>query len=215
MSRAPSGLPPGPRMPATGQTLAFAAQPEAFLRRAHERYGDIFSLRFLREGRLVLLTDPAHIRELLTSDHTVARAGLANKFLKPLVGSESVIVLDGDSHVARRRLLLPAFHRERLAGYQAEIRRVAGAHVGRWQDGASFRVVTAMRAMTMEVITNVVLGISDGDRRDEARRVLGALVRAAAARSAAAMTLALGYDRAARNPIAHAAKRPVHRFIDE
>ncbi len=52
-------LPPGPRAPAVWQTLAWMARPAAFMRGAHERFGDPVTIRtYWTEEPMVLFSHP-------------------------------------------------------------------------------------------------------------------------------------------------------------
>src|SRR3954464_950756 len=97
-------LPPGPRAPRLAQTFAWGLRPVEFLECARARFGDAFTLRLAHEGSWVVLSDPGAIREGVTADTDVARAGEGNAFLAPLLGDRSVMLLDGADHLARRRL---------------------------------------------------------------------------------------------------------------
>ena len=66
------GLPPGPRLPRALQTLLWAARPISFMQRARRRYGDTFTIRPYAFGNIVVLADPAHIKEVFTGDRDVS-----------------------------------------------------------------------------------------------------------------------------------------------
>jgi cytochrome P450 family 135 len=102
-------LPPGPRSPAVVNSLRFAYRPLAVLREWRRRFGDVFTVRFLGFGAGVYVADPEAIRELFTGDQSDLRAGEANSFMEPVLGANSVLVLDGPEHLRQRKLLLPPF----------------------------------------------------------------------------------------------------------
>src|SRR5919197_4119738 len=102
--------PPGPRVPAVVQSALFSAQPVAFLDACRRRYGGVFQVRIVPFGRLTYLADPAACREVFTGDTGVFRAGAANVFMEPTLGSSSLLLLDGDEHLRTRKLMLPPFH---------------------------------------------------------------------------------------------------------
>src|SRR5947207_124085 len=92
-------LPPGPSLPGAAQTLRWVVRPTAFMEECRRRYGDCFTLRIASEGRWVLVSDPESIRRVFTGNPEHLRAGEANAILRPVVGSESVLLLDGPSHL--------------------------------------------------------------------------------------------------------------------
>ena len=117
---------PGSREPAWLQTARFARDPDGFLARGEARYGSIFRVKFIGFGRYLYVTTPALAREVYASDRTVGRAAAARKdFLEPVVGRHSLLLLEGDEWLRHRKLLGPAFHRRRVAEYEAEIARLA------------------------------------------------------------------------------------------
>jgi cytochrome P450 family 135 len=158
-------LPPGPRMPSGLQTLAWARRPLAFLEAAHERYGDIFTLRIRRGSPWVVLADPEQVREVFTTAVGAgAGAAEANPLLGPLLGSRSVMLLDEPEHTAQRKLVLPSFHGERMRGYDAMIVEVARREIATWPVGEPFALWPRMQAISMEVVMRAVFGDSGSER---------------------------------------------------
>ena len=103
--------------------------------RAGESYGDSFSVNFLGfERPMVMISDPAAIKAL----YTRARHGLPpgrNIVLEPIVGPRSLLLLEGADHLAHRKLMLPAFHGERMRSYEPMVerdRRPPRSTPGRW-----------------------------------------------------------------------------------
>jgi cytochrome P450 len=207
-------LPPGPRAPRLVQTLEWGLRPVEFLERARARHGDAFTLRLAHEGTWVVLSDPEAIRDVLTADPAIARAGEANAFLGPLLGPQSVMLLDAPAHLERRRLLLPPLHGERLRGHETVMRDAVAREVATWRDGRRLRVLDAMRRVTLDVIVRAVFGVEEAARVREAHEAIAALTRFSTRRSTMLGVLALGYRNAARHPWLHAARRPVERVID-
>src|SRR4051812_10335555 len=82
------------------------------------RHGPVFSIHLPRLAQpMVFFAEPAAVRELWTGDPDVLHAGEANVILRSILGDGSVILLDGERHLAERRLLLPPFHGERMRAY--------------------------------------------------------------------------------------------------
>ena len=106
-SAAPLRLPPGPRLPASVQTLRLAADPVGFSRALPLPLRDAVTIDLLGFGRTVWVTDPELVKRVLASPEELS-AGQANRVTEPIIGSESVINSDGDVHGERRRRLGPA-----------------------------------------------------------------------------------------------------------
>jgi cytochrome P450 len=120
----PAGLPPGPPYPAAIQAIGFWTRPLAFLERCRQRYGRRFTIKLPFAPPFVMLTDPAEVKEVFTAAPDVLRPGSGARVLEPVVGTNSVILLDEAPHIEQRKLMLPAFHgerMERLTGLMAEV----------------------------------------------------------------------------------------------
>ena len=118
---APSELPPGPRRPLPLQTLRFGLDPYGLFESAHRAFGDVFTLRVMAET-WVVLAHPAAVRELYGHGPDELDSGVANMSLRPLLGTENLLLLDGAEHLRRRRLVLPPFHGERMREYERCVR---------------------------------------------------------------------------------------------
>src|ERR1700722_12278398 len=117
-------LPPGPRMPTALQTFGLWSRPTAFIEHARARYGHRFTLNVIGQPPFVVLSDPDEIKEVFTAPPEVLHPGEGARILERLLGKHSVILLDEEPHLEQRKLLLPAFHGERmqrLSGLMAEL----------------------------------------------------------------------------------------------
>jgi cytochrome P450 len=167
-----SELSPGPRAPATVNTARLLRRPLESLLGWQRRYGDVFTVRYLIFGTGVYIADPAAIRELLTGDQSDLHAGEANAPLSPVLGSNSVLVLDGPRHMRQRKLLLPPFQGSAVRSFREVIREVAQEEVAGWKVGAEFRMRDRMRALTFEVICRAVFGVTERERIERLRATL-------------------------------------------
>ena len=158
-------LPPGPTEPPVVQTLRWLLRPISFLESCRRRYGDVFSVSFLGfRTPMVMLSDPEAVRAL----YTVPEHGLPpgrTVALQPILGARSLLLLEGREHLARRRLMLPPFHGERMRAYEATVREIVAEEVQRWPEGTPFALHPSMQAVTLEVILRAVFGVSDEGRR--------------------------------------------------
>ena len=165
-------LPPGPRLPRAIQTLGWVTRPGPFMQRARERYGDTFTVRIANEGTWVFVCDPAEVKRVFTGDPSLLRAGEANAILAPVVGSESVLLLDEPSHMTHRKLMPPPFHGERMQRYGDLMSDATRAEVARWPVGQPFALWPRMQAITLEVIMRAVFGITETGRLEHVSDLL-------------------------------------------
>ncbi len=169
-------LPPEPAAGPLMQTLRWTFRPLAFMQDCRQRLGGSFSLRFLGfERPMVLISDPAAIKALYTERSHGLPPG-RNIVLEPILGPRSVLLLEGAEHLARRRLMLPAFHGERLRSYEETIVEIVGAEVDRWPLEHPFPIHSRMQAVTLEAILRVVFGVAEGPRLGRLRELLSTVL---------------------------------------
>jgi cytochrome P450 len=156
--------------------VRFARGPLDVLREWRSRYGDVYTVRFPVFGTGVYVADPVAIRELFTGDQSDLLAGEANSFMSPVLGSRSVLVLDGPEHMRQRKLLLPPFQGSRVAGFRSVIRDVAEREIAGWRPGSRLVLRERMRALTFEVICRAVFGVTDPTRVERLRTALVAVI---------------------------------------
>ena len=130
------------------------------MERCRDRYGDAFTLRIANEGTWVMFSDPAAVKQVFTGDPKLLHAGEANGILRPIVGPNSVLLLDERAHMAQRKLLLPPFHGERMKAYGELMTAVAEEEIAAWPGG---EVVAArpMQRITLEIVMRAIFGVSD------------------------------------------------------
>jgi len=164
-----TGLPPGPREPKVLQSVRWWARPVPFFEQCLRRYGKRFTLRMVTQPPMVLLSDPEEIRAVFTAPPDVLHPGEGARILEPLVGPHSVILLDEDAHMEQRKLMLPAFHGERMARLADLVADVAEREVAAWPRGRAVALHPRLQALTLEVILRAVFGLDPGPRLDALR----------------------------------------------
>jgi cytochrome P450 len=141
------------------------------------RFGDIFTIRLLGTGPWVFVCSPPLLKAMFTAPPDAVHAGEANaSVFGPLTGRGSVFTMDESPHLARRRLLLPQFHGDRMQVYFEQIRDIATAAVGRWDPGVAFALHPQTQAVTLETIIRAVFGVDRGGQDPEDRALVRALV---------------------------------------
>jgi len=173
-----SALPAGPAESPIIQTARWVARPIRFLEDCRRRYGDAFSVTFQGfRTPLVMVSHPDFVRALYGD----RRHGLPpgrTLALQPIVGARSLLLLEGDEHLSRRKLMLPPFRGERMRTYEPVIREAAARELARWPEGRPFAVHPSMQAITLDVILRAVFGVADQERREQLRRLLRDLLAA-------------------------------------
>ncbi len=150
-------------------------RPLASLERSRARYGKRFTTRFPFTPPFVLIADPDQVKEIYTAPPDVLHPGEGARVLEPIVGMNSVILLDGDAHMEQRKLMLPAFHGERMERLTDLISRVTEDEIGQWEgDGVGLH--SRVQALTLEIILRAVFGLDPGPRLDALRENLTRLL---------------------------------------
>lgn len=170
-------LPPEPAMSPLMQTLRWSFRPLAFMEHCRRRYGDSFSVKFLGfERPMVLISDPAAIKALYQERSHGLPPG-RNIVLEPILGRKSLLLQEGAEHLARRRLMLPAFHGERMRSYEEALIEIVDAEIDSWPLGEEFPIHARMQAITLETILRIVFGVSSGPRLERLRQVLSTVLQ--------------------------------------
>ena len=166
-------LPPGPTSSPLRQTLRWVFRPLPFMQECRERYGDSFSVKFVGfKSPMVMISDPEAIKALYTERAHGLPPG-RNLVLEPIMGPRSLLLLEGDDHLARRKLMLPPFHGERMRSYGPVVEEIVNAEIDSWPLGETFAIHPRMQAVTLEVILRVVFGVAAGPRLERLRGQLG------------------------------------------
>ena len=101
------------------QTLGWWTRPIAFLERGRGRYGKRFTVRLLRTPPFVMLSDPDEVRQVFTAPPDVLHPGEGARILEPVVGANSVILLDEARALEQRKLMLPRSTARRCSAWPA------------------------------------------------------------------------------------------------
>ena len=120
---------------------------------------------------VVLVSHPDDIREVLVNQHKAMHKGRALERAKMLLG-EGLLTSEGEFHLRQRRLVQPAFHRQRIAAYAGTMDAAARVVDARWKDGQALDVHAEMMALTLAIVAGTLF---DADVSDDTNEVAEAL----------------------------------------
>lgn len=163
MSTATSPLPHAPRLPLVGSLGHYALGPLRFLERV-AAMGPVVEMDFVRY-RAWLINDPALIEQVFVRSAGVMQKDVFLRALKKLLG-EGLLSSEGDFWKRQRRLIQPAFHRERIAGYGDVMVTRTAEMLRTWRDGETLELHHAMMALTADIVTRALFGAEAGDTHD-------------------------------------------------
>jgi cytochrome P450 len=193
------------------QTAIWSRQAQWMLSQSRARFGPMFSLKIAYEGDWVIISDPEIVKQVFTGDPKVFHAGEGNQILRPILGENSVLVLDEKKHIGQRRLLLPPFHGERMQAYGEQMAEIAAREIDGWPTGTPYRLRPRMQAITLEIIIETVFGVHGGERMQPLRAALREFLDLTSDPRLLAPILMVGPERINRVP---AFRRRVER-VDE
>src|SRR5947209_1019354 len=161
-------LPAGPRIPSFVQMLATWVRPASSLLSLRRRYGRRITVQLPFQPPFVVLSDPGDIKELFTASPESVHPGEGARILEPIVGRNSVILLDERPHLEQRRLMLPAFHGEKMQRLTGLMTELAEREVDGWPREQPDALHPRLQRVTLELILRAVFGL---EQRSEERRV--------------------------------------------
>ncbi len=182
----PESLPVPPRkrtLPLVGSTLEYVRDPLGMMRRLYDGYGPVSEIGFLGKRWTVLLGPDACGAALQNADKAFASGPGWGELVGPFF-DRGLMLLDFEEHHRHRRIMQEAFTRPRLAGYTADLGPAVAQGLDVWQPGPGFRVYTALKDLTLDLATQVFMGVVDlasSDELDEVNRAFVACVQAATA----------------------------------
>ncbi|MGH2866288.1 MAG: cytochrome P450 [Solirubrobacteraceae bacterium] len=158
-------------MPSVIQLLGTWTRPTAALE-GLRRYGKRVTVKLPFQPPFVILSDPADIKALFTAPADAVHPGEGASILAPIVGRNSVILLDEQAHLSQRRLLLPAFHGERMQGLRGVMTELCEREIGSWPGAEPVALHPRLQRLTLEIILQAVFGLDRGPTLDRLRDLL-------------------------------------------
>jgi hypothetical protein len=167
---APPRMPPGPQLPAPLTMGIFLLAAPQMLRALQRRHGDMFSVDVPVFGRCVVVASPSLVKQVFQARGDLLSFGEVSP-LGEILGAGSLFAMDGARHLAERRLILPAFHGERMRGYESIIEQEARLEMASWPAGDEFATMPGFMRITLRAILRTVFG-AEGQDVHELERVL-------------------------------------------
>jgi cytochrome P450 len=146
-----SARPNGPKgFPIFGHFRAFRRQPAQFLVDVAARFGDLAYFQ-LGSQHMHLINRPELIDQVLVAGSASFMKSRILQRAKVLLG-EGLLTSEGQTHLRQRRLLQPAFHRDRLVRYASDMTACADRAQAEWKDGEVRDIAQEMMQVTLDVV---------------------------------------------------------------
>jgi cytochrome P450 len=168
-------LPPGPRIPKIVQGIAFLSVTHGLFVALARRYGIVFTINFPLFGKAVVISDPILVKDVFSTSSDLIERPTGAGSLGEAFGPGSTFSLGGDALLARRKLVVPPFHGQRVRSYEHIIEDEVMREIATWPEGREFKTLQPMLRMTLNVILRAVFG-AEGPALDELRGLLPPLV---------------------------------------
>lgn len=152
-------FPPGDTSLSMSRTRRFANEPLPLLLESYERFGPIFTLRLFHANAVFALGPEAN--HYITVSHA-SNFLYRTSYFRDLIGfaGDGLLTTDGDFHRASRRIMLPAFHHERiLSSLDIIIEETASALDSSFLPGATVDLYAFTRRLALHIAMRALFGL--------------------------------------------------------
>jgi len=158
--------PPGPKGHVlVGVLPEFRKDPAGFLEKISRQYGDVVYLPLGRQ-HIYYVGHPDAIRDILVTHQNKFKKSRMLERARVLLG-DGLLTSEGQHHRRQRRLVQPAFHRDRLAGYGAVMVDRAAILRDQWPAGQPFDALQEMMRLTLAIVAKTLFSTDVDSEADE------------------------------------------------
>src|SRR5262245_37484776 len=142
------------------------------MERCRRRYGPIFTIRLGPAQNVVMVGTPELAKQVMAGDPSVLRAGDTNGIFRPVVGTNSILLLDGDAHMRQRKIMLPGFGASHASEFIDQVREISEKRIAGWTVGQRLKLHDEMEAISFASIMRVVFGEHSDNSHAELRKLI-------------------------------------------
>ena len=156
-----------------GHFLKFRRNPTKFL----QTLANLGDVTFLKLGGkpAYFLNHPDFIRDLLVTSNAKFIKGRAIQRSKKLLG-ESLLTSEGSAHLRQRRMISPAFHREKIKTYAEAMTEYAAKMADEWKAGEVRDIDREMMRLTLQIVGKTLFSANVEDEADEVGAALTTII---------------------------------------
>jgi cytochrome P450 len=191
--------------------------PWGLLFKLTQEYGPLVCFQFLA-WPLYLITHPDHIKYILQENYLQYNKDVFDyQLLKHFLGN-GLLTNEGDSWLRQRRLMQPAFHRQRIAAFGKLMTETTLAHMQRWkpftQSNTPLDMAVEMMRLTLHIVCKALFSVDVTDEADTIGSAFSVVNRHLAQRSSSPLPLSLPVPGNLRfRSAVHALDKVVHEII--
>jgi cytochrome P450 family 110 len=146
------------------QVYQWGTRPTNFLDRCTQRYGEIFMTQWPGSPPIVFVSNPKAIEQIYTAPSEMFNIAETYEVLRPLVGDQSLMSMDGKPHERQRSLVMPSLHGGRLRSYGKLMCDLTEQMMQQWKPKEVINMSSWADNISMNVMFRVVFGSGQGDR---------------------------------------------------
>lgn len=184
--RIPTGPPALPIVGWRGNLLRFFADPIAYMSRLYAEHGAVAAFTATGNGNLIFVKpgvpsspvtlfafSPEANYRLLTEVDTFQSSALNGPDTAAFrIQSSNIFGMSGERHRQQRRLLLPAFHKQRVEAYHSQMVHFTEQLLASWRPGETYDIARAMQQLTLDIVTTALFGLDVSARTTDLGRML-------------------------------------------
>ena len=140
------------------------------------RYGDIFYYRMLHR-HIYFVNEPELVKQVLVTDAASYIKGEAVRYNRRIFG-KGLVANEGESWRTQRRLIQPAFHRERIEGYGRTMVAYTERMIAGWRDGEVRDIHQDMMRLALEIVAMTLFSVEIAGADDRVSVALDTLMQA-------------------------------------
>lgn len=156
-----------------GHFMQFRRAPTEFLMKLSE-LGDVTSFKIGKQ-QAFFLNHPDFVRDLLITNNTKFIKGRALQRAKRLLGN-GLLTNEGENHLRQRRMIQPAFHRERIKSYAEAMTFYAAKMRAEWQDGEVRDIDREMMRLTLQIVGKTLFSADVENEADQVGKALTTII---------------------------------------
>ncbi|WP_404330986.1 cytochrome P450 [Mesobacillus maritimus] len=142
----------------TGHLNDFQRNPLRFMQTLASKYGHIVRFRLGPLHKVILLSDPELIKEVLVTKQKCFIKSREVQSLKTLVG-EGLLTSEKDMHMQQRRLIQPAFKKTHINAYAQDMIDLTEEYMSKWNDGMETEITKDMLDITLGIISKTMFSM--------------------------------------------------------
>jgi cytochrome P450 len=157
-----------------GNEIQFYRDFIGHMRTLYQSYGSIVGI-VQHDPRWVFVFGPEYNRLVLTNPdlfhtHLLALPAPPDSALRRVTAG--LLSMNGVQHRQQRRLMTPAFHRQRIEGYRDAMVAITERTLDGWQAGQQHDIARDMQRLTMSIATRILFGLNDSEDPDHIGRMI-------------------------------------------